>query len=160
MALRFRFRLEQILTLRKLVEDARIKELALAKGELLKIEESIRVHQGEETDFLVTFSEMERTGAFDVDQGMAFSDYKNWLIRREKALKKLEEEWQKEVDRRRDLAVKASREKKLLENLKEKQQKAHLNEVSVEEQKFLDEISSIAFVRRERVLKLRTVGMP
>lgn len=160
MALRFRFRLEQILTLRKQVEDVRTRELSMAKGELLKIEEQIRTHQKEEADFLNTFSEMERTGAFDVDQGMAFSDYKNWLIRREKALKKKEEEWQEEVDRRRALAVKASREKKLLENLRQKQQKAHLNAVTAEEQKFLDEISSIAFVRRERVQKLRTVGMP
>jgi len=111
MALRFRFRLEQILTLRKQVEDVRTRELALAKGELLKIEELIRAHREEETDFLYTFSEMERTGAFDVDQGMAFSDYKNWLIHREKTLKKKEEEWQEEVNRRRALAVKASREK-------------------------------------------------
>src|SRR5208283_2083187 len=103
MALRFRFRLEQILTLRKQLEDARTRELALAKGELLKIEELIRTHQKEEADFLSTFSEMERTGAFDVEQGMAFSDYKNWLIRREKALKKKEKEWQEEVDRRRAL---------------------------------------------------------
>jgi len=160
MALRFHFRLEQLLTFRKQVEDSRIKDLALAKGELLKIEDSIRIHREKESDFLNTFSEMEKTGVFEADQGMAFSDYKNHLIRREDVLKKQEKAWREEVDRRRVLAIKASREKKLLINLREKQQKAHLNEVTAEEQKFLDEISSIAFVRRERALKLRTAGMP
>ena len=42
MARRFKFRLEQILNLRKQTEETRARELAEAKGELLKIEESIR----------------------------------------------------------------------------------------------------------------------
>ncbi len=158
MALRFRFRLEQILSLRKQNEDMRARELALAKGELMKIEETIRAHQGEEANFLDAFNDMERLGSFDVNQAMAFNEYKNWLIREEMKLKKSERQCQLEVDRRRGLAVKASRERKLLENYKEKQQKAHANLISTEEQKFLDEISSIAFIRRERSLKLQKAG--
>lgn len=160
MALRFHFRLEQILTFRKQREEVCTKELALAKSDLLKIEKLIRIHQENEADFLAAFSEMERMGVFDVNQGIAFSDYKNWLHRREKDLEKKEKDWAGEVERRRVLAVKASREKRLLVNLKETQQKTHSNEIAVEEQKFLDEISSIAFVRRERALKLQQAGMP
>jgi flagellar biosynthesis chaperone FliJ len=48
------------------------------------------------------------------------------------------------------MAVKASREKKLLENLKARKRRIHSQELLGEEQRFLDEISSIAFVRRER----------
>jgi flagellar FliJ protein len=155
MARRFRFRLEQILNLRQQTEEIRTRELAEAKGELLKIEDSIRRHHDNEMEFLESFAEMERLGVFDVDQAVAFSDYKTTLIRQEKNLLKREGQWQAEVNRRRVLAVKASREKKLLENLKEKQEKAHLNEVVAEEQKFLDEISSIAFIRRERSMKLQ-----
>ncbi len=155
MARRFKFRLEQILNLRKQTEETRARELAEAKGELLRIEESIRRHSENEMEFLGTFADLERSGAFDVDQAMAFCDYKSTLLRQGKALLKTEEQWQKEVNHRRALAVKASREKKLLVNLKEKQEKTHQNEVVAEEQKFLDEISSIAFIRRERSLKLQ-----
>ncbi len=155
MAHRFRFRLEQVLDLRKQIEDSKARELSIAKGELIKLEELIQSHGTEEESFLLAFSNMEKTGSFDVEQGMAFSDYKNHLIFREKTLKKREIEWRNEVERRRVIAVKASRERKLLDNLKEKQQKMHESAVATEEQKFLDEISSISFVRRERALKLR-----
>jgi flagellar biosynthesis chaperone FliJ len=46
--------------------------------------------------------------------------------------------------------VKVSRQRRLLDNLKDKKKSAHSLEVQNDEQKFLDEVSSIAFVRRER----------
>jgi flagellar biosynthesis chaperone FliJ len=41
-----------------------------------------------------------------------------------------------------------------LENLKERQLGLHLSSEAREDQKFLDEISSIAFIRRDRAEKI------
>jgi flagellar FliJ protein len=153
MAKRFLFRLEQVLNLRKQVEETRVRELAQAKGRLLQIEEALREHGDVEADFLDSYSEFEKSGNFNADQVMSFCEYKDWLLQKEKEYKRREQEWIKEVDRRRVIAVKASRERRLLEILKEKRLRSHKNEVLQEEQKFLDEVSSIAFVRRDRAEK-------
>ncbi len=150
MAKRFQFRLEQVLDLRKQVAEVRARELARAKGSLLQIEETLKEHLEDESRFLNTYGEFEKTGEFDADQAMAYCEYKDWLLRREKGYRRQEKEWVEEVERRRRTAVQASRERRLLENLKEKKKRAHAQEVLGEEQRFLDEISSIAFVRRDR----------
>ena len=157
MAKRFRFRLGQVLNLRKQVEELRIRELAQAKGELLKIEDSLREHAEEEKAFLGRYGDFEKAGGFNSDDAMAYCQYKDWLLRREKEFRRREQEWVREVERRRQVVVKASRERQLLENLREKQIRAHAQEVLGEEQRFLDEISSIAFVRRARALQLADV---
>jgi flagellar protein FliJ len=157
MARRFRFRLGQVLNLRKQVEELRIRELAQAQGELLKIEQSLRAHAEEERAFLERYGNFEKTGAFNADDVMAYCQYKDWLLRREKELHRREQEWMKEAERRRQAVVKASREKRLLENLKKRQFREHAREVLGEEQRFLDEISSIAFVRRARALQIADV---
>lgn len=150
MAKRFQFRLEQVLGLRKQMEDVRVRELSQAKGQLLQIEESLKEHAREEDDFLKMYGNFEKTETFNTDQIMAYCEYKDWLLRREREYHRREQEWVKEVERRRREAVKASRARRLLENLKDKQKRTHNQEVLGEEQRFLDEISSIAFVRRER----------
>ncbi|HUO58593.1 MAG TPA: flagellar export protein FliJ [bacterium] len=150
MAKKFQFRLGQVLELRKQIEDLRVKELAQAKGRLLQIEETLKQHAETENLFLATYGDFEKTGEFNADQVMAYCEYKDWLVRREKEYRRQEKEWTAEVEKRRDRAVKASREKKLLANLKEKKMLAHSQEVLGEEQRFLDEVSSIAYVRRER----------
>ena len=150
MAKRFQFRLEQVLALRKQVEEVRVRELARAKGRLLEIENALKEHAAEVSDFLKTYGEFEQLGSFEADQAMTYYDYREWLLRREKEYRRQEKEWSVEVERRRQAAVKASRDKKLLENLKERKKRIHSQEVLGEEQRFLDEISSIAFVRRER----------
>jgi flagellar protein FliJ len=159
MAKRFQFRLDQVLSLRKQVEEVRVRELAQAKGRLLQIEESLKEHSREEGDFLKMFGEFEKNTEFNTDQVMAYCEYKEWLLRKEKEYRKREQEWIKEVERRRLEAVKASRARRLLENLKEKQKRTHAQEVLGEEQRFLDEISSVAFVRRERAQKVMNTNL-
>ncbi len=158
MAKRFQFRLEQVLSLRKQVEDVRIRELAQAKNRLLEIEQALKVHAETELEFLETYSEMEKAGSFNADQVMVYCDYKEWLRRKEKEYRGREKEWIKEVERRRQEAVRASRQRQLLDNFKERQKSKHEKDISSEEQKFLDEISSIAFVRRERAKKATAVS--
>lgn len=157
MAKRFQFRLGQVLNLRKQEEELRIRELSRAKGELLRIEEALKEHAREEEAFLGRYGDFEKTGTFNSDEAMVYCQYKDWLLRRENEYRRREQEWMNEVERRRQAVVKASRERRLLEKLREKQLRTHAQEVLGEEQRFLDEISSIAFVRRARALQLADV---
>src|SRR5690242_7111276 len=99
MAKRFRFRLGQVLNLRKQVEELRIRELAQAKGELLKIEEALKEHAEEEKGFLGRYGDFEKTGVFNSDEAMSYCQYKDWLLRREKEYHRREQAWMKEVER-------------------------------------------------------------
>jgi flagellar export protein FliJ len=159
MARRFRFRLEQVLNLRKQVEEIRVRELAQAKGKLLEIESAIKAHAQEEKDFLGMYGDFEKSAGFTTNEVMAYVEFKDWLLRREKEYRKQERDWSQEVERRRQAAVKASRARQLLENLKERQVRTHAQEVLGEEQRFLDEISSIAYVRRDRSKLAANAGL-
>ena len=159
MAKRFEFRLEQVLSLRKQVEEMRVRELAEAKGQLLRLEEALKAHREEERQFLEMYGEFEKTGGFSAEQVMSYCEFKEWLAGREREYRRREKEWIKETERRRLEAVKASRGRRLLENLKEKKRLAHQKELSAEEQRFLDEISSIAFIRRDRAQSAQGAGL-
>jgi flagellar export protein FliJ len=133
------------------MEEEKIRGLAQAKGRLLEFEEALKTHAETEGVFLEMYGQFEKeTGNFDSDQVMAYCDYQEWLLSREREYRHREREWSEEVEKRRQQTVQAARARMLLENLREKKMRAHDAEVRVEEQKFLDEISSIAFVRRER----------
>jgi flagellar FliJ protein len=155
MARRFHFQLEQILNYRQQIEDARRKELSQAKSELLRVQDNWKEHQKETDDFLDRFRELEKAGGFTVEEVVSYSEYKDRMFREQKRLQTKEKNAEEEVEKRRLEAVRASQERQLLKNLKEKQKQAHRAEVSKEEQNFLDDISSGAFIRRDRAERTR-----
>ncbi|HXL73656.1 MAG TPA: flagellar FliJ family protein [bacterium] len=150
MAKRFQFRLEQVLNLRKQVEEIKVRELAVAKIRLLEVERVLNEHVEKQDEFLSAYSELEKEGFFTAEQVMTYCDYKELLSKKETEYRERQNDWMLEIERRRREAVKVSRQRQLLDNLKDKKMRAHTREVQNEEQKFLDEVSSIAFVRRER----------
>lgn len=150
MAKRFQFRLEQVLNLRKQVEETKVRELAVAKMHLLEVERVLNEHVEKQNEFLGAYGELEKEGFFTAEQVMTYCDYKGLLSKKETEYRERQNDWMVEVERRRREAVKVIRQRQLLDNLKDKKLKAHTLEVQNEEQKFLDEVSSIAFVRRER----------
>jgi len=155
MARRFQFRLEQVLGYRQQLEDARTRELSGAQAELLRVQGDRKEHETLTGEFLGRFGELKKTGGFTVEEILSYSDYGDWMAFEEKQLQRQEREAEAEVEKRRLEAVKASRDRRLLENLREKQKQAHAAEVSKEEQDFLDEISSSAFIRRGRAERTR-----
>ncbi len=155
MAKRFYFRLEKVLKLRKDIENIRVRELSHAKGKLLKIQEELNEHMEKEIIFLNEFSEFEKNINYNSGEIIAFCEYKEWLTYREKDYRVVENDLIQEVEKRQKILVKASREKKVLENLREKKLLLNNNEIYTEERRFLDEISSISFIRRDRVEKAR-----
>ncbi len=145
---KFSFRLQGVLNYRGQVEDARVLELSQAKGVLLQVEEAIESHLESQEDFRRDFTRVQGAGVVTAEALAAYGDYWDSLLSREKRLEALEREAAEEVERRRLKALEASRDRKLLENLKKRKWTSYINEAEREEQKALDEFSAIAHVRK------------
>lgn len=151
MSKRFEFRLQGVLNYRKQIEEVKVRELAEAKGALLEIEEALKQNSIHEAQLLEQAGAARKSGVLTADQAVLQSMFWDRLLDRERVCKDLEKRVTAEIERRRQKALAASRDKKLLENLKARKVRAHQAEVAGEEQRFLDEHSAIAFVRRERL---------
>ena len=154
MAKRFQFRLQQVLSYRKQAEDFCVRELAEAKGALLRHEEVMKAHSGEEEVFLRQYRNLEKAGKFRINDAILQSERQHDLFERSKKDRLRIAELSQKVEEKREAAIQASRNRRLLENLKERQLGLHLSSEAREDQKFLDEISSIAFIRRDRAEKI------
>ena len=146
---KFSFRLEGVLSYRTQVEETRARELAQAKGVLLQTEEVLESHLGSQEDFRRDYSRMQEAEAVRVEALAAYGEYWDSLLAREKRLEALRREAMEEVERRRQRALEASRDRKLLENLKKRKWTSYIHETEREEQKALDEFSAIAYVRKD-----------
>jgi flagellar FliJ protein len=147
---KFSFRLQSVLNYRVQVEETRIQELAKAKGVLLQVEEALQEHFDRQENFRNEFARAQRAGGVVKAEVLASYGFQ-WvgLIIREKRLHELEHEATVEVERRRGMVLQASRDRKLLENLKKRKWTAYIHETEREEQKALDEFSAIAYVRKD-----------
>jgi len=132
---KFKFELEKILGLRKHREKETEIALAKARGVLNEIENKI----------VMTAAEKERISK-EIPQGMseivAFDRYiqrldktkENLLVEAEKAQRKVNEEL--------EIYYKASRERKVLDNIKEKRAQEYRKFVLAEETKVLDDLAN------------------
>jgi|GEM_PF-125338 flagellar FliJ protein len=147
---KFAFRLQGVLNYRKQVEEGRIRDLAKAKGVLLQVEEALQEHLDRQEDFRQEFARAQRAGGTVTAEVLAsYGERWDALLHREKRLHALEREATEEVEKRRGMVMEASRDRKLLENLKKRKWTAYIHETEREEQKALDEFSAIAYVRKD-----------
>jgi len=153
MAKRFQFRLQQVLDFRKRIEEIRARELAEAKSSLLRHEELMKARQKEEELFLEQYKNFEKVENFSAAEAAFQDERQEQFLKRKRSDQVRLSELSSEVEEKRKSVVQASKDRQLLENLMERQRNLHSNELAREEQKFLDEISSIAFMRRERTNK-------
>jgi flagellar FliJ protein len=153
MAKKFQFRLQQVLNYRKQTEESRVRELAEAKGSLLRHEELMKAHEAEQTELIDQYRGMEESGSFKVEEAVFLGERQAQLLKRGQTDQKRAGALADFVEEKRKTVIAASKDRRLLENLKDRQQAQHAGEEARDEQKFLDEISSIAFTRRERADK-------
>jgi flagellar FliJ protein len=147
---KFSFRLQSVLNYRVQVEEQYTRDLAKAKGVLLQVEDAIQEHLGRQENFRQEFTRAQCVGGTVTAEVLAsYGERWDALLAREKRLHLMEREATEEVERRRGMVMEASRERKLLENLKKRKWTAYIHETEREEQKALDEFSSIAYVRKD-----------
>jgi len=139
----FSFRLEKVLNLRKFYEDEAKIELGRAVGVLAELESKLRSLAREKADALDAQFSPENS-VNEIQQ------YMFYLIRLENTKERLLKEAalaEMKVEEARTKFLEASRERKVLDKLKEKGQKEHKKSILYEEAKTLDDISSGAKLR-------------
>ena len=139
----FVFNLEKVLGLRKFNEDEAKIELGRAVGVLAELESRIRSLAEEKAGALAAqFS--PGNSVFEIQQYMVY------LLRLENTKERLLKEAalaEMKVEEARNKFLEVSRERKVLDKLKEKRQKEYHKLVLAEEAKTLDDISSGAKLR-------------
>ncbi len=150
----FRFSLQTALDVRSRQEKIKMKELA----EKLAAERSIqnRIVQIKENtrkaELDLNTNKQERH--FTIDQMKFFSRFKGRMtVVLADCFGQLETA-KKEVSEQQQNLIEASRAKKTLEILKEKEQKKYLAKISTLERKNLDEIAGNMFVHKQRTLHI------
>lgn len=142
----FNFRLQRVLHYKQQVEGQKKQELF----HLLKIfhEEEKVLHRLNEL-LLQKLSEFEtkQEGDLDILELLFYSSYVARVNREIEEQQKKLVELSKRIEKKREEVIVASRERRVLEQLREKKYKEFLREEGRREQKFLDEIGNNAYVR-------------
>ncbi len=144
---RFRFRFEKLLEIknyrRRMAEETLAASLRECQVAERRAEESGRLAE-------VALTRMKRPGVYSVwqiDEGQRYAAM-------------LRERWQHDlkrvhllrgkVDEARRLLIEATKEHQALEKLREKHLEAHLQQAAADEQKLLDDLSTISHIRLSR----------
>ncbi len=155
MASNFKFKFQTILNYRQQQEDIQKMKLAEKNIQLFLFREKMALHQNECLEFEQHFSEAQKNET-DIVQRQLSAEYWNGLLRREYQDGQEEARLMRETEAERRVLLNLSRERQLMENLEAQQFQTWAIEQTQAEQKFLDEISSIAFVRQMRTDALKT----
>ena len=147
---RFRFRLEKVLSLRKNHEQEAKIQLGRAIGILTKIESNIKLNAAKHSQ--AASQRFSGIGAADGGQAGGQADahtgassmlaWDSYILRLEQEAQRLAEEAAQAeavVEERRSEYLEASRDMKVMEKLKEKQEKEHRKEMIAAETKERDD---------------------
>lgn len=142
----FKFRLQKVLDYKQQVEDTKKQELF----RLMKIfYEEEKILHGFHELLLKKLSEFEekQQGVLDVLELLFYSGFiarlNDDIDRQREKLKQLA----KQIEQKREEVISASKERRIMEKLREKKYGEFMKEESRREQKFLDEIGNNAYVR-------------
>ena len=144
---RFKFKLEPALRHRKHLEDIKKKELAEVYRELREAQDFL---SSLEKDFEKTQASIEREESIkiiDIENILLFESYMIYLNRLMEQTKIKIGVIEKRLEIKRQEYIKASKAKKVLERLKEKQYFEYMKAMEVLEQKFIDEMGIVKFIR-------------
>lgn len=148
----YNFNLESVLNHRKLIEENLQKELAILRLSLVDEREKLGKYKESRSKFL---EELKRKQ----EEGTTISDVFLYLPFIEQLSKDIEKqkknvlELENDVEQKRLDLVEATKKKKTLEKLKEKGLKAYKEEITKNEQEFLNEVAVNRYngrIRRER----------
>jgi len=147
--LRFAFRLENVLKVRKKTEEGIEKKFSQRKAELLKVENEIRELRTKLHSFMK--ENQYSKGIFTVFDIIAVDNYISRIDRSIKVLKVLRSEKEIEVERVRALLKEAKKARKVIENLKERQWTTYLEQMNKEENIELDDINHNVHLNKEKL---------
>lgn len=140
----FKFKLETVLKYKIRLEEEAVKEYKLKKKEILECE-----HRIEDLNKKLENSKKESKKKLDINMMRIYANYIHSLessIEKERQLLNTLLSQLKIIEEK---MFEAKKERKILEKLKEKKYMEYLREENLKDQKFLDEIASIAENRKK-----------
>jgi flagellar FliJ protein len=138
----FNFRLQKVLEVREREEQEAIKKLSQAKHATLDAQEKLRELQSSREAIVRSLATERRTGALNPEEQMGYERYIIQLGEKISAQKTLIAELQEIENQRRLELVDAARERKAIENLRERAKLEHDSDVLHAEQSEADDLSS------------------
>lgn len=146
---RFRFRLENVLRLRKRREETATREFSKKKAELLSLEADIEALEEKRRRFIQRGARIG--GIFTAFEIVAVDNYMYRIENSLKRIKALRKEKLEELGVYLERLKEAKKAVKVLENLKQRQKDRYNEEVKKEERDELDDINQRLELNRERL---------
>ena len=145
----FRFRFETVLNVKSHREEEKRHQLAAKERRLAQKAQQLKGIEDANEEGFTSFLQ-QCTGTLDLEYLTYSQFYLDYLRQREKECKVEMESARQEVNRARSELVEAQKERKVMEQLKEKEHERYKVETLAKEQKFLDEIGISAHRRKPR----------
>ena len=146
---RFSFRLENVLRIRKKIEENKERDFSMKRAELLRIEGEINETRGKLRDFMRENSYGGRVfTAFDI---VSVDNYISRIHHTIDGLFVIRAEREKEVQRSLNMLTEARKECKVIENLKERMLSRYLYALNREEAIELDDVNQHIGSNKERL---------
>ena len=137
----FKFRFETVLTTRRSAEDVYQKELAEARRALAAEQSALRDKRSTRRRCMQDLQRTQRQG-FRASAVQMYGPYLARLDRDIDSQQKRVAGAERKVNQKRSALIEAVKKRKVLEKLKEKDQKDHLNTMAQRDRKFMDDIAS------------------
>lgn len=144
---KFEFRLQRVLEIKEELEKQKERELGEAQKVVLDIIEKI---ENLNAIHLQCRQELEKKTSEEKVDTIEMQNYYRYLKQIENNIERqlqLKFEAETELERRRVILIEASKERKILENLKERKISLYQEELNRFEQNIIDEIASNKFAR-------------
>jgi flagellar FliJ protein len=144
---RFQFKLAMVLKVKKRVEEERQRQLQRAEAGRLAARQQLQQCQGELTRAMQEYqSRMEEH--FDRYLAFDYHQYVSWLSQKIKIAVAYLQQCEAETARAHQNLLSATKERKILDKLKERAYDHYQNEALKTEINFLDELGTGRFIRR------------
>jgi flagellar protein FliJ len=137
----FKFRFETVLATRCSAEELRQKELAEARRALAAEQAALRDKRSTRRRCMQELQRTQRQ-SFRAPAVQLYGPYLARLERDIDAQQKRVAGAERQVNQKRSALIAAVKHRKVLEKLKEKDQKDHLNAVALRDRKFMDDVAS------------------
>ncbi len=148
---KFEFRLQRVMEVKEEIEKQKERDFALAKRKAIEEENKLNEIK---IQYEGCWKDIENKTSQDTVDTNEINQYYKYLQKLEGDIERqfiYLHEANAEVERRRHILIEASKERKILENLKDRKMASYQEELNRQEQNFFDEIAGNQYNREQRV---------
>ena len=142
---KFQFRLQKVKEIKEEIEKQKMQQLAAAQNRVAKEVEKLDVLYTNQTECYQRLEELRSNEKIDCTEMRSCYDFLNRLEQDIANQKIRIARANQEVEKRRLILLEAAKERKILDNLKDRQQKVYMSEIARKEQAVLDDLTITHF---------------